>query len=233
MASRELAAISRDVRKVGWNKLPTGLERAGLIIVNTKSHLNQQAAKSALKMGKLAKYMECDLYYLIDPTVDEFIDLIRHFITDVSDYLFISMISTKLHHDLVDEPAEFKVKGGSIDPELLFDLLNCKVPESRVCFVLDGVNNPKDWDPAKNGVDRDGVLFMAPYPDPAQASLDQFDSTQESLFGLELAKIIKCDPVIKGKDLANAIAKELQPFGMKVHIASYPPEMATELSFAV
>jgi hypothetical protein len=232
-AFRELASISRDIRKVGWNKLPTGVERAGLIIINTRAHRNQQASKAALKMGKLVKYMETDLYYLLDPTVDEFIDLLRHFVTEVTEFLFIFTGAVRINQTYIDDPSEIKLSGGSVDPGLLFGLLNCKQEDSRVVFALDGVNRTRDWDPASSGVDRPGITFVAPYPDLAQATLDQFDSTQESLFALELTKIVKRDPEITGKNLIAAMNKELQPFGMKLFLASYPAAMATELSFVV
>jgi hypothetical protein len=173
-AFNDLAAIGRDIRKVGWNKLPTNVERAGLVIVNTRSHLNQRPSRQALKMGKLAKYMETDLYYLLDPTVDEFIDLLRHFVTEVTEFLFIFTGAVKIGQELVDQPALIPVKGGSVDPDLLFDLLNSKLEDSRIIFALDGVNRPDDWTPSEHGVDRPGVTFVAPYPDPAQASLTQF-----------------------------------------------------------
>jgi hypothetical protein len=230
-AYRELAALSRDIRKVGWNSLPTGVERAALIIVNTRSHRDQQAGKSALRMGKLAKYMETDVYYLLDPTVDEFIDLIRHFVTDVSEFLFIFTCAVTIAQSLVDSPPEIKLKGGSVDPDLLFDLLNSKREESRIVFALDGVNTTKAWNSPEHGVDRPGVTFVAPYPDPQQSSLSQFDSTQESLFALELAKIVKCDPEISGTNLVTAMNKELVPFGMRLFLACHPAAMATDLSF--
>jgi hypothetical protein len=232
-AFRDLAAISRDIRKVGWNKLPTGVERTGLIIINTKAHRNQQASKAALKMGKLAKYMETELYYLLDPTVDEFIDLLRHFVTEVSEFLFIFTGAVRISQAFIDDPAEFRLNGGVVDPGLLFDLLNSKQEDSRIVFALDGVNRTNDWDPAANGVDRPGVTFVAPYPDPAQASVDQFDSTQESLFALELSKVVKSEPEITGKNLVAAMNRELRPFGMRLFLAAYPAAVAGELSFVV
>jgi hypothetical protein len=182
-------------------------------------------------MGRLAKYMETEVYCILDPTVDEFIDLLRHFVTETTEFLFIFTCATRIGQSLVDSPSEIKVKGGSVDPALLFDLLNCKQTDSRIVFASDGVNNTNDWDPVKNGVDRPGVSFVAPYPDPQQSSLTQFDSKQESLFALELAKIIKCDPEIRGKDLVLAMNKELVPFGIRLFLAAYPAAMVTELSF--
>jgi hypothetical protein len=184
-------------------------------------------------MGKLAKYMETDLYYLLDPTVDEFIDLLRHFVTDVSEFLFIFTGAVRISQDFIDNASEIKLNGGSVDPGLLFDLLNGKQENSRIVFALDGVNRTKDWEAIANGVDRPGITFIAPYPDPAQASLDQFDSTQESLFALELSKIVKGDPEITGKALVTAMNKELLPFGMKLYLVSYPASMASELSFVI
>jgi hypothetical protein len=232
-AFNELAAISRDIRKVGWNKLPTHVERAGLIIVNTRSHTNQKPSRQALRMGKLAKYMETELYYLLDPTVDEFIDLLRHFVTEVTEFLFIFTGAVKIGQDLIDQPSLIPLKGGSVDPDLLYDLLNSKLEESRIIFALDGVNRTEDWIPSEHGVDRPGVMFVAPYPDPAQASLIQFDSSQDSLFALEIAKILKSDPEMTGQTLTAKVTKELQAFGMRLFLVSYPPEMTTELSFAI
>lgn len=232
-ALRELASVGRDIRKIGWNKLPTNVEHAGLVICNTHAHLNQRAPKQAAKMAKFAKYMELEVYYLLDPTVDEFIDVMRHFVTEVSDFLFIFLGATKISQLLVDESPDIKLEGGSADPELIFDLLNSKVPSSRICFLLDGVNNPSNWDPKKNGVTRDGVLVMAPYPDPSQASTEQFDSRQESLFAIEINKVFKTDPEMTGKELASLVSTELKPFGMRVYVASYPPEFASELNFAI
>jgi hypothetical protein len=232
-AFRDLAAIARDVRNIGWNKLPTNLERASIVIVNTKAHLNQQPSKTALRFGKLGKYADSEVFYLIDPTVDEFIDVIRHFITEVTEFLFLFLCATKISHRLVDDRPEIKLKNGSVDPDLLFDLLNCKQQGSRVCCISDGVNRTQDWVPEKYGVDRPGIMFVAPYPDPGQAKLDQFDSQQESVFALEIDKVLKSDPEINAKNLAKKVDVELKPFGQKVFVASYPEDITTELSFAL
>ena len=232
-ALRELAAVARDIRKLGWDKLPTNLEHAGLIIFNSHAHTNMESPKQAAKMGKFAKYMDLEVYYIIDPTVDEFIDVMRHFLTEVSVFLFVFCGACKISQQTVDDPPRIPLSGGVVEPDLLFDLLDCKIPESRVCFLLDGVNNPDQWDPKKNGVNRDGVLFMAPYPDPRQAICQQFDSQQESLFALEVNKIFKTDPEMTGSTLAKLVTQELQPFGMRVYVASTPPEFATKLNFAI
>jgi hypothetical protein len=203
------------------------------VVVNTKAHLNQQPGKTALRMGKFGKYMDSEVFYLIDPTVDEFIDLIRHFVTEVTEFLFVFVCATKISHRLVDEPPEIKLKNGSVDPDLLFDLLNCKQQSSRVCCISDGVNRIADWIPEEHGVDRPGITFVAPYPDPAQARLDQFDSQQESVFALEIDKVLKSDPEINAKKLAAKVDVELKPFGQKMFVASYPEAISTELSFAL
>ena len=228
-----LSSIGHDLRRFSLNKLPTSLERVALIFVNMKTHKNQQSPKSALKMGKLAHYMELKIYYIIDPTVDEFIDIMRYFITEVSEYLFIFSIATVIDQKFAKQPAQIQMKDGYADSQLIGDLLNSKVPESRVCFLMDGVNNPNDWTPSKLGLNRDGILIMSPYPDPAQKSVQQFDSTAESLFALEVNKIYKMDPEMTGDKLAKLVTEELKPFGMKVFVASYPPEFATELSFSI
>ena len=65
------------------------------------------------------------------------------------------------------------------------------------------------------------------------AICQQFDSQQESLFALEVNKIFKTDPEMTGSTLAKLVTQELQPFGMRVYVASTPPEFATKLNFAI
>ncbi|KAH0793023.1 hypothetical protein GPJ56_003074 [Histomonas meleagridis] len=228
-----LAAIGHDLRKFSLSKLPTSLERVALIFINMKTHKGQQSPKAALKMGKLAHYMELKIYYIIDPTTDEFIDIMQHFVTRVSEYLFIFSVATVIDQKFNNQPAQIQMKDGYADSQLIGDLFNSKDPESRICFLMDGVNNPNEWTPSKLGLKRSGVLIMAPYPDPAKKSVQQFDSTAESLFALEVDKIYKEGPEMTGANLAKAVSEELKPFGMKVFVESYPPEFATELSFSI
>ena len=230
---REIASIGHDIQKIKWDKLPTDLERIGVLFINTRAHLNEQSVKSCVKIAKLMKYMELEIYFIINPTVDDFVDIMRRFVTQVTDYLFCFYIGTKIQQALVDSPAVLKMKGGDVDPELLFDLLNSKKEESKVAFVTDGFNDPSKWDPSKNGVTRSGVIVLAPYPDPAQSKTEQFDTSMESFFALELNKTIKSNPEITGAELAQSLSTDLNIVGTKVYCASCPPEFKDQLSFAI
>ena len=46
-------------------------------------------------------------------------------------------------------------------------------------------------------------------------------------------KVMKSDPTITGKDLAEEVEAELRAFGMKVFVSSYPPDMAETTSLAI
>lgn len=230
---RELAANGHDLRKLGWNKLPSGHERVGLLFMNTQTHMNEESAKTCAKIAKLMKYMQMEVFFVSDPTVDEFINAMRHFITDVSEYLFCFYCGTKIHQSLANQPSVLKMRDGDIDPELLYDLMNSKIPESKVAFLMDGITSPEKWDPSKNNVNREGVIVIAPYADPSQNDTQQFDSTMNGFFAVELSKIIKSDPEMTGESLTAALNQELSIVGMKVYCASYPAEFKSELSFAI
>lgn len=225
---RELAALSHDIRKIGWKKIPKNMERACVIFINTKSHLNSQSPKAAVKFAKLAKYMECEVFVINNPTVNEYIDAMRYFLTDVSDFLACYAICNKLDSKLPTKPAEIPLADGVVDPDLFYDMLNSKKPESKVFFAIDAINNPKDWDPAANGANRPGIYVMAPYADTSNPEIEQFDHSQESIFNLELNKVVKSMPDGTLGDIANTLEEIILPFGNKVYAAAYPASLVRD-----
>lgn len=222
----ELLAISHDIRKLGWKKLPRNVERAAVIFSRGKSHRNLEGAKECLKFGKLAKYMLCEVFFIIDPTVDEFIDVMRHFVTETKEILLCFTASNTLNAKSSAAAPMIPFVGDNVDPELLFDMLNSKKPENKIFFIMDGINKPDDWDPKKNGSKRDGVYVCAPYA--ASADAIQFDSEQESFFATQLYKVVKAFPDSALSEIVGVLSEQIEPFGLKPFVASYPPNLVNE-----
>ena len=225
-AMRELAAISHDLRLLGWNKLPRDIPRAAVIFSYGKSHLNLECSKTALRFGKIAKYMLCEVYYILDATVDEYIDIMRHFVTETTEILIQFTIANKLDANSTSRPAEIPFKDSSVDPGLLFDIGNSKKISSKLFFFLDGINKPEDWDPKKNGCTKSNVYIIAPYA--ASPDVSQFDSQQESLFASQFHKVIKSLPDAPLTEVAQIFEEQVEPFSIKLFIASYPSHLINE-----
>ena len=225
-AMRELAAMSHDIRKLGWKKLPRGVQRAAIIFSYGKSHLNLECSKTALRYGKIAKYMLCEVFYILDATVDEFIDVMRHFVTETSEILLTFTIANKIDANSSSQPPAIPFVGSSVDPELLYDMLNSKRLDLKLFFIMDGINKPEDWDPKKNGASKSNIYVIAPYA--ASADAIQFDSQQESLFGSQFHKVIKAFPDGALSEIAKVVDEQVEPFALKTYVASYPPNLVNE-----
>ena len=225
-AMRELAAISHDIRKLGWKKLPRNIQRAAVIFSHGKSHLNLESSKTCLRFGKIAKYMLCEVFYILDANVDEFIDVMRHFVTETTEILLCFTVANKVDANSSSQPPAIPFVGSSVDPELLFDVANSKKVSSKMFFFMDGINKPEDWDPKKNGCTKSNVYVIAPYA--ASPDAIQFDSQQESFFGSQFHKVIKSIPDAPLTEVAKVLDEQVEPFALKTFVASYPPNLINE-----
>lgn len=227
-AMRELAAISHDIRKVGFRKLPRNIERAAVIFMHGKSHLNLEGSKESLKFGKLAKYMYCEVFVMVDATVDDFIEVMRHFVTETKEILLCFTVANKVNGKSSEAPSEIPFVGGSVDPELIFDLGNSISNGCKLFYFLDGINDPKNWDPKANGANKDGIYIMAPYADTKAPEVVQFDSNQEGFFSLHLNKVVKAFPEESFGQIAKVLSEQIETFGLKVFAAANPPSALSE-----
>ena len=225
-AMGELHAISHDIRKVGYKKLPRNIERAAVIFSYGKSHRNYEASKECLQFGKLAKYIQCELYIFNDPTIDDFIDVMRHFLTQTKQVLLCFTVANRINGKSSSEQPEIPLVNGTVDPELLYDMLNSKKKESKLFFFMDGINKPEDWKPEKNGCNKEGIYVCAPYAVSDDAT--QFDTQQESFFASQLKKVVKAYPDESLENISVVLDEQINPFGLKTFVASYPAKLVGE-----
>ena len=230
---RDLQQISRDIRHIGWSRIPINIERCCLIIINKNAYHNNAAYYSAIKIAKLAKWANCEVYFIDDPLIPEFVDAVKHFTTQTLNFLMIYCAGNPISHDTMDDPALLKYPSGTVGPDLFYSFINEKEENLRIAIVMDGINRPEPWDPELQDLDRTGVLVMAPYPDPAQAHLQQHDLKNQNLFIQALITQIKSKPTITGQELQRAIEKEIVGFGQKVFCGSTPTAYKTDLAFIV
>ncbi|OHT14423.1 hypothetical protein TRFO_15203 [Tritrichomonas foetus] len=230
---RELQALARDVRLIGWSRIPINIERACLIIINKNAYHTNASYNSAIRIAKLMKWANCEVYFITDPSVPEFVDALRHFATQTLNFLYIYYAGNPISQDTMDDPPILKVSEGTVGPDLFYSVINEKPTDLRIVICFDGVNNPTPWDPADQDLDEPGVLFIAPYPDPKQAHLQQNDLKNECLFIQELYTNIKSKPTITGETLRANIEKEILEFGQRVFCSSTPQEYQTDIALII
>lgn len=224
---RQLASMSRDIRAIGISKLPRNLQRACIIFYNRKSQLGERSAKTCLKIGKAAKYMQLDVFVLQDGTEDEFIETLRHFVSTTSEILLAFACGQNITQGQGTDG--IPLSGGVADPDLVYDIFSLKPTESKVCFLTDAIFTKEAWDKEAPH----GVLFMAPYPDRDASVVSQFDASEESFFAVLFNNFIKTNPDATPDDIATALEERLSSFGQKVFLKTFPPQFATEISFAL
>jgi len=230
---REIASISRDIRKIGWEKLPRQIPRACLIFCNIRAHRNSESPKESLKIAKLAKYLNCEIFLIVDATLEEFIDAMRHFITEVTEFLLIFTAANRIITGKKTETPSIQFKDDSVDPELMYDLINCKNPASRVFLLMDAIDHPSHWDLSKFPMNRNGIYVMSAYPDSSQKETIQFDSAMNGVFSVALSKSIKANPDGTLASISKEVDKDLTPFGQKTYVSSHPSNLAESSQFLI
>ena len=91
---------------------------------------------------------------------------------------------------------------------------------------MDGINKPEDWNPEKNGCNKEGIYVCAPYAVSDDAT--QFDTQQESFFASQLKKVVKAYPDESLENISAVLDEQINPFGLKTFVASYPAKLVGE-----
>jgi hypothetical protein len=227
---RDLAQLARDIRKIGWSRIPINIERSCVLFLNVNAYQTNAPFVSAIRVAKLARWANCEVYFICEPSVPEFVDAIRHFSSQTIKLCLFYYAGNPISQDKVEGSSALTVHLGTVGPSLVYQTIDQKQTNLRLIWTMDGVNNPKAWDPREHDLDQPGVLFIAPYPDPEQAHLQQFDLRNESLYIQELYTALKSNPFLT----AGAIVKKIEPalvkFGQKVFCAAVPDEFVTDVA---
>lgn len=227
---RDLQGLARDIRKIGWSRIPINIERACLLILDVNAYQTNAPYLAAIRFAKLARWASCEVYFICEPSVSEFVDALHHFSTQTLNLLTIFYAGNPISQEFLDKDPALKCVNGTVGPSLVYQTLNDKQDDLRIIFMMDGVNDPIAWDPEDQELDAPGIMFMAPYPDSKQAHLQQFDLKNESLFLQELYTALKANPRLTGGEVATIVQKEIVEFGQKVFVSSHPIEFMQDLA---
>ena len=230
---RDLQQLARDVRMIGWARIPINIERACMIFLNTNAYGNNASYFSAIRIAKLARWANCEVYFISNPSVPEFQDALEHFATQTLNFCLFYLAGNPISQDIEVPMPEYKLPGGNISPESVYEVLNQKQPDVRIVWMMDGCNKPEAWDPKAHHLSEPGVLYITAYPDDRQAHLQQFDLKDESIFIQAVYTALKGKPTIKAAELVRTVDKEIHEFGQKVYCSSDPDEFRTELAMIV
>lgn len=219
---RDLASLARDIRLIGQPRIPVNIERSCLIFVDKNAFRASAALFSAIRVAKFAKWANCEVYYYTDATVDEAKEAIQHFSANVMELSIIYFAGNPISQDVMDDKSVVRMLNGTIGPDLIYSLIDGKPEDLQLILLLDGINNPDNWNPLKHGLKQPHVTVIAPYPDPRQAHLQQQDLQNETLFIHEFWSAIKSKPDITAADIAKTVQKEIVDYGQKVYVESFP-----------
>ena len=219
---RDLAAAARDIRAIGMRRVPINIERACVIFVNQYAYHNTASIQSAIKIAKFAKWANCEVYYSIDPNVQEVVEILTHFSTMVTNFTFFYFSGNPISQEMIESKAAIKTTNGTVGPNLIYSTLDQKNPELQIVLCIDGINRPGPWNPLEQDLQQPHVTILAPYPDPDQAHLQQLDLKNDTIFINEFWTAIKTQPAATLDTIVRQISPELKLFGQKVYACSSP-----------
>ena len=230
---RDLQALARDIRQIGWARIPINIERACMIFLNVNAYHTNASYVSAIRVAKLARWANCEVYFITDPSVPEFVDAVRHFATQTLKFCMFYYAGYVISQDVENPTPAIKLVNGTVGPDLVYQTLNEKTTDLRLVWMMDGCYNPEAWDPAEQDLDEPGVLFIAPYPDEKQVHLQQVDLKNESIFVQEVYTALKSKPMLTGAQVEAKVDVELKHFGQRVYCSSHPEQFKTDLAMIV
>jgi hypothetical protein len=200
-----------------------------MIFLDVNAYQTNAPFVSAIRLAKLARWANCEVYFICEPSVPEFVDAVRHFSTQTISLLIFYYAGRTLSYENLDGSPSLNVNQGTVGPDLIYQTIDQKPTNLRIIWTMDGVIKPAAWDPAEQDLDQPGVLFIAPYADPAQAKVQQNDLKNESIFVQEVYTALKGTPSMTADKLVAKIEGELRRFGLKVFCSSHPKEFKSEI----
>ena len=230
---RDLQQLARDVRLIGWARIPINIERACMIFLNTNAYGNNASYFSAIRIAKLARWANCEVYFLSNPSVPEFKDALEHFATQTLNFCLFYLAGNPISQDVEVPRPDFILPGGKVGPDVVYEFLNQKQTMLNVVWMMDGCNKPEDWDPKAHNLSEPGVLYLTAYPDERQAHLQQMDLKDESIFIQAVYTALKGKPTMTAAELQRTVDKEIHEFGQKVYCSSDPDEFKTDIAMIV
>ena len=230
---RDLASIARDVRLTGLERIPINIERSCMIFVKPNAYHTNASYFSAIRVAKLARWAKCEVYFMTDPTIQEFTNTVHHFATQSLNFCLFYVAGNPITQDVEDPSPVISFPAGTVGPDLVYTMLNEKRSNSRIVWMMDGCQVPEAWDPLEQELDEAGILFIAPFPDDSQAHLEQLDLKGESIFVKEVCSALKAAPKLTAEKVEEEVEPGLVEFGQKVFCASYPEEFKTHVPMIV
>ena len=228
---RDLASAARDIRAIGMRRVPINIERACVIFVNQYAYHTTASIQSAIKIAKFAKWANCEVYYMIDPNIQEVGEVLQHFSTMVTKLTFFYFSGNPISQETIEGKACIKVSNGVIGPNYIYEVIDQKDENLNVVLCIDGVNRPGPWNPIEQELQNPHVAFFAPYPDPKQAHLQQLDLKNDTIFINEFWTAIKTQPSATLDTIARQISPELNLFGQNISAVTFPESDLTDKPF--
>ncbi|KAH0787541.1 Clan CD, family C14, metacaspase-like cysteine peptidase [Histomonas meleagridis] len=206
-------------------RLPINIERVCLVFCNTNAFPSNASLISSIRIAKLGRWVNSEVFFIENPDVREFGDVLCHFSSYTTKELFIYFAGNPISQDYTGDKSILKLRDGSISPDSFYSSINDKPNDLKIIIAFDGTNDPEKWNPENYALTEPGVIFIAPYPDLSKAHLQQFDLKNESIFVYEMYLKLKSDPYTTGQDIQTHLQKILLKFGQKVSCTSHPPEL--------
>jgi hypothetical protein len=201
-----------------------------VLFLNVSAYHTNAPFLSSIRIAKLARWANCEVYFICNPSVPEFVDAVRHFSTQTLKFVLFYYAGNVISQDKIDASSALSVSGGTVGPSLVYQTIDQKQTNLRLVWAMDGVHNPKAWDPADHDLDQPGVLFIAPYADPQQAHLQQVDLKNESIFVQEMYTALRGNSLLTAQQVVTKIEPELIKFGQRVFCNAVPEEFKTMLA---
>ena len=244
---KKISDYGLDITNIDVTKLPTTLDRVGLLVINTYEGTYNSLGDGPMNDGvnmslMLNQRYGYQVYYLVNTRKTPFIQKLRHFLRYVTNELVIYYTGHGTYvpdkngdeDDGYDEAMVF-IDGNIIDDDLFKTILDYKVETSKCVLISDCCHSGTIWD-IQSGLHYcnklpNNVMSISAATDKQTAKQCYIEKLEQGIFTYNMNNIVKLDPNITPLQLKERLKNILKRYGQTVVIATTSEDMLNNSLF--
>ncbi|OHT08161.1 Clan CD, family C14, metacaspase-like cysteine peptidase [Tritrichomonas foetus] len=243
---RRLKEYGRDLGTIPISRLPTEIEKAAFICVNTytsyRLSLGTGPMNDAVSFAKCLKSSGYQIYFLHNPHSRNFLKYLDAFFKNTTYELVVYYVghgtsvtdTDREESDRKDEAFVFD-DGVIVDDVLIDHLIDNKNPDNKLILVTDACHSGSIWDIQGGNVHGrelpPNIMSISAANDAQTAKQTMINRQEQGIFTYNLTKTLKKNPSMTPRELQASMRTILRKYSQSFSIGTTTPSLLDEPLF--
>jgi hypothetical protein len=240
---RLLKTFGRDLTGIPLSRLPTTLEKAAFLSVNSfdsyRMNLGTGPINDALSIAKCLKNYDFKVFFMLNAHCTNFLNYLDAFLARTTVQLLIFYVG----QGVTTPEVESDDTGGS-DPGFIFDdgvirggevsahLSDHKSPECQVLLVTDACQPGTIWDIAgREAALPPNIVSIAAATGTQRANSAKLSHLDRGVFTFHFTSLLKGEPELTPNQIATGLTQLLKPHGQVLLLGATSPSLLDQPIF--